>query len=267
MGKLGMALARTMVVPAALLLAACGDGSAAPDAQSSTALPSTTTAEPTTTTTLAAPTSTAAPTTTASRTQPPVATPSPTAARPTTPPLVAPTATTPVAVKDQACPPVQGLQVLTRSGNGTSAVGCADAAGVLDAYTAQGGGTRTVQGWQCASAAAGVAVTRCTKGELVLATYDTAAASAASATVNQAFLSQLADFTVPLAVGIGGGVAEQVTQALGHQVCGQLSAGTDYETIANGISGSFDYNADDARTVITASVLAICPQHKNLVGG
>ena len=52
--------------------------------------------------------------------------------------------------------------------------------------------------------------------------------------------------------------------ALGRTVCDQFGARVGYNQIADGITG---YNADDARNVITAAVLTLCPQYKSQVGG
>jgi Protein of unknown function (DUF732) len=171
---------------------------------------------------------------------------------------------------DRVCPPVLGLQLLTRGPDGKDAANCGDAAAVVTEYGMNAPGTRTVQGWECApvgNQTTDVAVTRCTKGKLTLNTYSTRNVSPATATQDQAFLAQLRISSLPLAISVPSVAANNVTAALGHQVCAQLTSNIDYETIANGISAAFPYNPDDARSVITASVLTLCPQFKSRVGG
>ena len=72
-----------------------------------------------------------------------------------------------------------------------------------------------------------------------------------------AFLAQLKTLSVPVA-------DEQATVAQGHRVCTQFGEHVGYNQVASGI---IDYNSDDARNVITAAVLTLCPQYKGLVGG
>jgi Protein of unknown function (DUF732) len=171
---------------------------------------------------------------------------------------------------DRVCPPVLGLQLLTRGPNGKDAANCGDAAAVLTEYGMKAPGTRNVQGWECApvgNQTTDVALTRCTKGRLTLNTYSTRNVSPATATQDQAFLAQLRISSLPLAISVPSVAANSVTAALGHQVCAQLTSNIDYETIANGISAAFPYNPDDARSLITASVVTLCPQFKSRVGG
>ncbi len=47
-------------------------------------------------------------------------------------------------------------------------------------------------------------------------------------------------------------------------MCTQFGEHVGYNQVASGIAG---YNPDDARNVITAAVLTLCPQYKGLVGG
>lgn len=171
---------------------------------------------------------------------------------------------------DAVCSPVGGLQLVTTGPGGKSAVGCADAQAVLTEYTRAAPGTRTVRDWRCAplgNAATDVAVTRCTKGQLTLSTYSTSSVTGSTTNQDAAFLAQLRADAVPLAITVAAPAANTITAALGHQVCGNFTANVDYETIASGISAAFRYNPDDARTVITASVLTLCPQFKSRVGG
>jgi len=169
---------------------------------------------------------------------------------------------------DQLCPPVNGLQMLTRGVGGRGAASCAEASAVLKQYA--GTGTQTVQGWQCVpvgTRSIDVAVTRCSKGPLTVSTYSTRNVSPATAAADKTFLDQLRADGLPLVINVQSPAANDVTAALGHQVCGEFGMGVDYEKIADGISAAFAYNPDDARTVITASVLTLCPQYKKLVGG
>lgn len=169
---------------------------------------------------------------------------------------------------DQLCPPVNGLQVLTRGVGGRGAASCTDALAVLKQYA--GTGTQTVQGWQCVpvgTRSIDVAVTRCSKGQLTVGTYSTRNVSPATAAVDKTFLDQLRADGLPLAISVQSPAANDVMVALGHQVCGEFGMGVDYEKIADGISAAFAHNPDDARTVLAASVLTLCPQYRKLVGG
>jgi len=84
-----------------------------------------------------------------------------------------------------------------------------------------------------------------------------ATAVPAPAPGDAAFLTQLKTLSVPVA-------DEQATVAQGHRVCTQFGEHVGYNQVASGI---IDYNSDDARNVITAAVLTLCPQYKGLVGG
>jgi len=57
---------------------------------------------------------------------------------------------------------------------------------------------------------------------------------------------------------------EQATVAQGHRECTQFGEHVGYDQVASGVIG---YNSDDARNVITAAVLTLCPQYESLVGG
>lgn len=72
-----------------------------------------------------------------------------------------------------------------------------------------------------------------------------------------AFLAQLNSLSAHVADG-------PAAVALGHKVCSQFGSHVAYDTIADSITG---YNPDDARNLVTAAVLTLCPQHKSQVGG
>jgi len=54
------------------------------------------------------------------------------------------------------------------------------------------------------------------------------------------------------------------SRRLSHWVCTQFGEHVGYDQVASGVIG---YNSDDARNVITAAVLTLCPQYESLVGG
>lgn len=65
--------------------------------------------------------------------------------------------------------------------------------------------------------------------------------------------------------GLSAHVADgQAAITLGHRVCTQFGEHVGYNQIADTITG---YNPDDARNLITAAVLTLCPQYKSLAGG
>lgn len=47
-------------------------------------------------------------------------------------------------------------------------------------------------------------------------------------------------------------------------MCTQFGEHVGYDQVASGV---IRYNSDDARNVITAAVLTLCPQYGSLVGG
>lgn len=85
----------------------------------------------------------------------------------------------------------------------------------------------------------------------------TAPAPVTVSTQEAAYLAKLQGLSAHVADG-------QAAITLGHRVCTQFGEHVGYNQIADTITG---YNPDDARNLITAAVLTLCPQYKSLAGG